>query len=156
MANYTMGKDVVLEGVVKTGITKLADEFYKTANFTIHITSGTRTPFSQARAMYKKFKAGGKASIYKAKKAAAEIKKIYDDGLAAKEKESETIKKMEEAIKKQVGKKIYISKHLIKGAADVRSRTMDNDQKKKFAEVAGKHAKSVKLETSPPHFHLQF
>jgi hypothetical protein len=156
MANYTTESGVTLEGSAKTGIGKIADEFFKAQNVKIHITSGTRSAASQAKAMYQKFKSGGKTSEYANKKAAEAIKKPYDDGLAAGEKEADIIKKMTGVIEGQIKTNVYISKHLVKGAVDVRSRDMDKKQKDSFKQIAAKHAKKVILETTPPHWHLQF
>ena len=156
MANYTTNSGVTLEGKAKTGITKIADEYFKETKKKIVITSGTRTAASQASAMYKKFQAGGKTSEYKNKKAAEEVRKPYDEGIEAKKKEADIVKEMTSVIAGQVKKGVYLSKHLVKGAVDVRSRDMDKTQKESFKKIAEKHATKVILETKPPHWHLQF
>ncbi len=66
--------------------------------------------------------------------------------------DGDTIKKINEQIKK--GK--YISKHLKKGAVDVRSRDMTESDKTFFKKAAAGIALIVILEATPPHFHLQF
>ena len=156
MPNYTTKSGVTLEGKAKTGIGKVADDYYAEHKEKIVVTSGTRSAQSQAQAMYDKLKAGGSLSIYKNKKAADEVQKAYDDAVAAEKKQAETVKAMAKVIEGQVAKKVYLSKHLIKGAVDVRSKDMSADEKKTFKAAAEKHAKSVLLEKSPPHWHLQF
>jgi hypothetical protein len=63
---------------------------------------------------------------------------------------------MEQVIAQQVANGQYISKHLISGAVDIRSKNMSPQDKKIFNAVAKTIAKTVKLETVNPHFHLQF
>ncbi len=63
---------------------------------------------------------------------------------------------MTNVIKAQMKKGKYISKHLNVGAVDVRSRDMSAKEKEAFKKSAKKHAKTVILEITPPHWHLQF
>ena len=58
-------------------------------------------------------------------------------------------------IDKQIGKGVYLSKHLKKGAVDVRIRDMTSSEKEAFKKAVKDVADSVILETIPPHFHLQ-
>lgn len=52
----------------------------------------------------------------------------------------------------------YISKHMKKGAVDVRVKGMSETDKTNFKKAAAGIALTIILETTPPHFHfhLQF
>ncbi|VAW85720.1 hypothetical protein MNBD_GAMMA18-516 [hydrothermal vent metagenome] len=154
--NYTLNPGITLPIGIKVKVKKIADEYYSLTNNKVVVTSGVRTAKSQAVAMYGKLSGGDSLIIYKNQIAAKEIKKAYDDGSAAKKPKNEIISDIEKRIGSQVKKGIYISKHLKEGAVDIRSRDMSSDEKTKFKRVAKGFAVVVILETTPPHFHLQF
>ncbi len=154
--NYSLKSGVSLTHDIKVKVKKIADEYNKLTKKTIVITSGTRSANSQASAMYGKLAGGDQLSVYKNQTAAKEIKKAYDDGVKAKNKKTEIINEMAKVIEGQIKKSIYISKHLKKGAIDVRSRDMSSAEKDSFKKAAKAIAVVVILEVTPPHFHLQF
>ena len=154
--NYTSNPGITLPIGIKVKVKKIADEYYSLTKKKIVVTSGARTAKSQAEAMYGKLSGGDSLTIYKNQVAAKEIKKAYDDGSAAKKPKNEIISDIEKIIDSQIKKGVYISKHLKKGAVDIRSRDMSSDEKIKFKRVAKGIAVVVILETTPPHFHLQF
>jgi hypothetical protein len=154
--NITLKSDVVLTASIREKVKKIADAYNKATNKTITVTSGTRTASSQAEAMHGKLAGGDKLADYTDQTSAKEIKKVYDEGVAAKKPRADVIKAMAAEIEKQIRKGKYISKHLKAGAVDVRSKDMSPDQKKAFKTATTGIAKSVLLETTPPHWHLQF
>ena len=154
--NYTLQAGVTLTDAIKAKIKTIADAYNKATKKTITVTSGTRTAASQAEAMYVKLEGGDKLTIYKDQVNAKEIKKSYDDGKAAKKSKADIVKEMTSTIKAQIKKGKYISKHLKAGAVDVRSKDMSDSEKAEFKKAAAATAVSVILETTPPHFHLQF
>jgi hypothetical protein len=154
--NYTLLPGVTLTDAIKAKIKTIADAYNKATKKTITVTSGTRTAASQAEAMYVKLEGGDKLTIYKDQVSAQEIKKAYDDGKAATKSKADIVKEMTSTIEAQIKKGKYISKHLKAGAVDVRSKDMSNSEKAEFKKAAAATALSVILETTPPHFHLQF
>jgi len=153
--HYTLKAGVIVSTDIKAKIKKIADKYYKSTSKEIVITSGTRESQSQAAAMYGKLSGGDALSIYKDQTSAKAIKKAYDDAVTAKKNKTQTISAIKMVIDEQIKKGTYISKHLKKGAIDVRSRDMSAGEKAKFKEAAKGIATSILLEVVPPHFHLQ-
>lgn len=153
---YRLLPGVRLSADIKQKVKKIADKYHSDTGKTIVVTSGARPPARQAKAMYRKLEGGDDLSVYRNKKAVAAIKKAYNDAKTAKKSETEIIKAMAEVIEEQVKKGVYISRHLRAGAVDIRSRDMSAKQKQAFRKAAKGIAKSIILETIPPHFHLQF
>ena len=151
-----MKSGVSLSIDIKLKVKKIADKYYLLAKKNIMVTSGTRSSQSQAEAMYGKLAGGDKLTVYTNKVAAKEIRKAYEDGVAAKMTKPSIILKMKKTLDKQIAKGVYISKHLKKGAVDIRSKDMTATEKKHFQTAARGVAIKVILETTPPHFHLQF
>jgi len=154
--NYTLKTGVSLPLDIKTKVKKIADKYHTLSKKKIVVTSGTRTAASQASAMYGKLAGGDALTVYRNQTAIKEIKKPYDDGVKAKKSKADIISDMEKVIEAQIKKSTYISKHLKKGAIDVRSRDMSLTEKENFKKAAKGVATTVILETTPPHFHLQF
>lgn len=154
--NYKTENGVELSLDVKKKVKKIADSYFDLAKKEIVVTSGTRSSQSQAEAMHTKLAGGDDLAVYSSQEAAQQIKKIYDEGVKNKSKKSDVIDKIKAEIDGQIEKGLYISMHLKKGAIDVRSRDMSNAQKEHFKAAAKDVAVTVILETTPPHFHLQF
>ena len=152
--HYSLKTGVVLSVDIKVKVKKIADKYYALSKKDIVVTSGTRTSQSQAEAMYGKLSGGDKLTVYKNQIAAKEIKKSYDDAVAAKKSKIDTIADMKSVIDTQIAKMIYISKHLKKSAVDIRSKDMTAADKTHFKSAAKGLATNVILETTPPHFHL--
>ena len=156
MSNFVLKVGVTLSADVKTKIGIIADSYHKKSGKIITITSGTRTAKSQASSMYGKLAAGSDMKVYRDQASAQAIKKIYDEAVKANKTKIEIISELTQTIEKQIKEGKYISKHLKKGAVDVRSRDMTIAQKKQFRESAEATATKVILETRPPHWHIQF
>ena len=153
--NFSLESGVSLSVDVTKKVKKIADTYYLSTKKKIVVTSGIRSAQSQAEAMYAKLVGGDSLSIYVDQTAAKKIKEIYERGVKEKKGKEALVKEMKEEIDKQIGKGVYLSKHLKKGAVDVRSRDMTSSEKEAFKKAAKDVADSVILETIPPHFHLQ-
>ncbi len=154
--HYTLKSGVSLDPEIEKKVKKIADAYYKLSSKGIVITSGTRSADSQASAMYGKASGGDKLTVYKDQTSAKEILNTYDAGVKAGKTEAQIIQDIRDDIDEQIKKGKYISKHLRKGAVDVRSRDMTEADKTNFKKAAAGVATTVILETTPPHFHLQF
>ena len=154
--NYILKPGVILSHDIEIKVRQLADRYHALSNRTLVVTSGTRTAKSQAAAMYGKLAGGDDLAVYKNQVAAQEIKKAYDDGVRDGKTEKQIIGDMEIVIDAQIKKQVYISQHLRAGAVDIRSRDMSDTDKEMFRQAAEGVATSIILESTPPHFHLQF
>lgn len=156
MANYFIKAGVSLTSDVKTKVGTIADVYHKATSKKFTVTSGTRSAQSQASAMYTKLAGGDALTIYKDQVSAKAIKAAYDTAVAGKKTKVETIAAIKKVIADQITKKVYISKHLKSGAVDVRSTDMTKTDKAAFKKAANVTATTVILETTPPHWHVQF
>lgn len=154
--HYVLKSGVKLDSSIEAKVGKIADKYYKAVTKDLTVTSGTRDGASQAVAMFGKMKGGDKLAIYKDKKSAKAILDIYEAGVKAKDTDAKIKKAITAVIVAQIKKKIYISKHLRKGAVDIRSKDMNAKEKKAFPDAAKGISKKTILEKTPPHWHLQF
>lgn len=154
--HYTLKSGVSLDATIEAKVKKIADAYHKLTKKDIVVTSGTRTSSSQASAMYGKTSGGDKLTVYKDQTSAKSILNAYDAGVKAGKSKTEITADIKDEIDDQIKNGKYISKHLKKGAVDIRSRDMTAAEKTHFKTAAAGIATTVILETTPPHFHLQF
>jgi hypothetical protein len=148
--------EVNLPSKVEAHLRVVAEKYHKATGKGLVVTSGTRDAYAQAEVIYEKLAAGDDiVKLYKAKASAQDLKRIYDEGKAAKNDKSAIVEEMASAIRAQIKKGVFISAHLRAGAADVRSTDMSNADKRHFVEASETGGLSVMLESTPPHFHLQ-
>ncbi len=152
---YALKKNVAIDPVVDKKLSRIANDYHTITGKAITVTSGTRSAFSQASAMYRKCASGGSLDIYRNRKAAAAIEKAYHEATASALSESDTVDIMAQIIEAQVRGGIYISAHLRAGAVDIRSKDMSDGEREHFRAIAEKYCSLVLLERRPPHWHLQ-
>ncbi|MFN0032714.1 MAG: peptidoglycan-binding domain-containing protein [Flavobacteriales bacterium] len=149
-------KSVILGDGVERVIDAIATRFYCNSGRRIVVTSGIRTPNTQAKALHTKLKLGD--DVLKLYGYGANIKNIvnaHDKSVKAGNTEEQTIKAMEDEITAQVKAGKFISAHLYSKAFDVRSTDMEGRVKRLFKRVAQPCVKSFIEENKPPHFHMQ-
>lgn len=149
-------EDVALSGKVEDKLNTMGERFRKRTGKTFVVTSGTRDPDTQAHLIYVKLQVGEDLlKLYKDRVAVLELKRIYDTGRAERRSRGQIVGQLAAAIRAQIKRGIFISAHLKAGAADVRSSTMSEAEKRVFVEIARDAGLAVMLEATPPHFHLQ-
>lgn len=153
----------LLDGVYLTDdiaarMARIAKDYFYRAGRRLTVTSGVRDPERQAKAMYTKMQYGSDLTrLYRNGRAVRAIQRAFKAGRKAKRQRSEIVAEMSGLIDKQVQKGVYISKHLVAGAVDVRSRDMSAQEKRWFrAAVRSEERVRVIHERRPPHFHLSF
>jgi hypothetical protein len=149
--------DVTLSQKVEDKLNAIAGAYQKRTGKAFIVTSGTRAPASQAELIYDKLARGEDLSkLYRDKAAVAELKRVFDDAKAQRRDKDTGVAMLTAAIRAQMKRGIFISAHLRAGAADVRSTSMDGDERRAFIDAAKDvGGVSVMHEASPPHFHLQ-
>ena len=154
-SGYTLLPGVTLSKTTSDALEKLDAAYFKKTGAHLVITSGTRDPARQAKAMYKTMKLGTDIlKLYKNRPAAQEIKNAYDKFVHRGSEK--TIEAIYQVLKDQMDRGVYISAHLKAGAVDVRNRTMSRAQKKAFEKsVIADGSFSFIEESKPPHFHLE-
>ncbi len=155
--HYLLGEGVILSAAIKLKIGQIADRYFKATGEDIVITSGRRTFLQQAEEMYDNRLRRGRFGNFKAKRMIAILEDIFKQGTNDQKTKTEITQEMSQIISIFAKRGIFISKHIIDGAVDVRSRDMKTSkQREAFRMAASGIATSVILESNPPHWHLQF
>jgi peptidoglycan hydrolase-like protein with peptidoglycan-binding domain len=154
--HYTVNAGVHLSDNARERIGQIADEYFNRTGHSLRITDGTRTAQDQAERIYDKILAND-TGIYRNQTALAEIRRAYDAGVRTHRSRAQIVNEMAAVIQDQMGRGVYISRHLRAGAVDVSVRNMTARDERAFREsVAAVGGVTVLRETRPPHFHLQF
>jgi hypothetical protein len=134
---------------------RIAGEFHRRTGRGIVVTSGTRSAEEQADAMYEKIRLGQRlTSLYRDTAAATEIQSAYRTNRRAGR--NACVRAMAAVINAQVGRGLFISRHLSSGAVDVRSRDMSRRERRIFASIVAQYPAIELLDEGvPPHFHLE-
>jgi hypothetical protein len=143
---------------VERCVARLAARFYRRKGRALTITSGIRTPWKQARAMYHKLSIGARyRRLYKKKELAEEIRQTFRRGRRARLRRGAIVAKMAEVIRTQMARGNFISEHLRMGAVDLRSRNLRFGHKV-VLESTVRQLRGLKLnreERRPPHYHME-
>ena len=146
---------------IKAQVDAIRADFERQTGLRIKVTSGARTPVEQAQAMYDKLQKGGSLSIYANQTAAAEVQAAYDLARKSGAGMTDAVASMSKVIQGQVGRGVYISKHLTDMAIDI--STLSADQKVLARDKLGilfsiieKNGGKILQESKPPHLHVQF
>ncbi|WP_437738560.1 hypothetical protein [Sorangium sp. So ce1335] len=154
---YVLLPGVSLAPPVEEKLADIADAYFRRTGKELVVTSGTRDPARQAEAMHELFRHGADVlGLYKDKAAAREIKSAYEEGLAAEQPPEALVEALEDVIRAQIDRGVFISAHLREGAVDVRNRDMTPADKRAFLDGIEEVGGVLALEESrPPHYHLQ-
>ena len=157
----TPGENARISSTIKAQVDAIRAEFERQTGLKLRVTSGERTPEEQAQAMYDKLQKGGSLSIYSNKTAAAEVQAAYDAAIKAGAGKAADVTDMASVLRAQVGRGIYISKHLTKSAIDISMLSADKKYLKRddlgtLFSIIEKHGGKILQESRPPHIHVQF
>ena len=151
-------RDLRLADTQRDRLLRIAERYFKATKRKLIITGGSRTPQRQAELMIAKLKKGEDlAKLYENRSAAAEITKLYKEGVSKRLREKPLIESLTRKIEAQMAAGNHVSKHLKAGAADVRSRDMKAAEEKALrAAVAAEPGVSLvdERQSAEPHFHL--
>jgi hypothetical protein len=151
---HTLLDDVSLTAAIERRVAKLGCAYYREVGRPLVVTSGSRSPEAQASAMYRKLRLGVRLSKFYRSKAAREIEKAFLTAMESKAARAVVIDAGAKVIREQMARGVFISKHLLDDAVDIRSRNLNRRQKSLFRRLARELGFRVLLETRPPHFHL--
>jgi hypothetical protein len=143
---------------VELRIARVARRFFRHARRPLVVTSGTRSPRSQAIAMYRKLRRGQNLlGLYRKTRLAREVVRTWRRARRSRRPPRAIVEALTGTLQAQMRRGDYLSAHLRNGAVDVRSRTMTRRRKRIFRwaveQVEG--VTLVKEERRPPHFHLE-
>jgi len=153
--HYQRAEGVILSEAVEAVVAKLAEAFFAATGKTLFVTSGTRTPRAQARAMYALLAAGSTLDLYANQDAAQAIRRAYQAAERDGADPEHIVDAMTAVLEEQVRQGIYLSRHMSGLAADIRSRDMNPAEQASFETIARAQAIMFIKEDTPPHYHLQ-
>ncbi len=151
---YVVSADVTLAPNVEAKVQEIAARYHAKTGKRLTVTSGTRSPMAQAKAMHTKLELGDNViGLYANKGAIREIVAAYEGESGAMAQ----VAAMAATIEKQQADGVYISRHMREGAVDFRSRDMNASDKRALRDaieqVSG--VDTFIEEHKPPHFHLE-
>ncbi|WP_348766500.1 hypothetical protein [uncultured Salinisphaera sp.] len=153
MADYTTLAGVRLSAAARRFVAAVSRDVSKP----VVVTSGARTPHSQAQAMYDKFTRGGSYQVYRQRRAAMAIHEAFVVGRKQRQSERDIVRAMAEVIEKQMRARTYISRQLHPTALELRTRDCSPSEREALAKACRAHrARVVIQERHPPHLHVQF
>jgi len=130
---------------------RLSEVYFARAGRALYITSGYRSPRSQARAMYHNLRAYGVTYVlrtYKQRAAAREVVAAYSHN---RRYPARALATMVATIERQVQRGVYVSRHMLGRAFDVRKRSTELPALRQTVASLRGH---VGVEAN--HFHCQF
>jgi|GEM_PF-1730525 len=156
---YDVESDATVPFAVERLVDRIARSHYASTHHRLTVTSGSRGPDKQARAMFDKLELGDNIlALYRDQEAARQIKAAYDAGKKEGGSADKIIEAMTTVIRAQVATGVYISKHLKDGAVDIRITDMGPDEAADFRKQVSESDDIIEVgleETKPPHFHLE-
>lgn len=147
-------EDVSLTAAIERRVARLSFAYYRETGKQLVVTSGSRSPQAQASAMYRKLRLGVRLSKFYRSSAAREIEKAFLVAKGAGASRDAIVAAGAAIIRAQMDRGVFISKHLLDDAVDIRSRNLNRREKALFRKLARARGFRVLLETRPPHFHL--
>ncbi len=151
--DFDMNPGVTLAPRIEAKVAAIAKIYRAKTGKRLLVTSGTRSAFSQARAMHNKLRLGDNVlGLYRNKGAVREILAAYKRGSGS------AVERMANVIRSQTERGVYISRHLRAGAVDLRSRGLTASDKRALREAVRQvgGVSNFLEESKPPHFHLEF
>lgn len=144
---------VTLSDEMRQKADAIAREFHDKTGKELVVTSGSRTPADQARAMYVKFRLGDKTYTGPSGR---EIKAIYDNAIAAGQSREVALESMTAKIREQLANGRPVSRHLLKEGLDFRTNGMKEAEVKILQEAMRRNGGITLYEGKPPHLHASF
>ena len=158
MVFFDMRPNVSLPEAVAGRLNRIARRFFVETGRRVLVTSGTRGPHGQAAAMYTKLTRGRSLlALYRNRDAARQIQAVYSAGRRSRASRARIVSSMAEVIETQMKRGVYISRHLVSGAVDLRSRGLSRRERSSLRTAVRAETRVTVLEEQhPPHFHLTF
>jgi len=155
---YEVLTDAIVPLQIERALFDIAAEYHRRTSERLTITSGSRTPAQQADAMYDKLAAGDNIlALYREQSAARAIKAAFDKARSENASRATAAAEITRVIEQQVRSGIYISRHLLHGAVDIRTRDLPEGARRVLREII-ESSSVVRLgieETIPPHYHIE-
>ncbi len=156
--HWSLKANVRISKPLEKHIDQVANFYYQATGKTLVITDGDRTAGEQAQQILNILKTSGveKArTTYIQKSLINEIIVVFQKNTT----DANRLVAMTDTIQNQIDQGKYVSKHLKRGAFDVRIKDMSPDDKKaleKAIEAAGGKRLDESSKQGQPHYHVQF
>lgn len=157
--HFTIKDDsIVVPSCVRGLLAKIAADFHGATGQGLVVTDGTRSVERQAQMLFHKLSDGENiVRLYAAKALAREVTVAYRK-IPADERERRGEAVIQKVLEQQVAAGKYISKHLRKGALDLRTRDFSKEQLAALKAAIKAHGVQLvdETRTKRPHYHLNF
>jgi uncharacterized protein (TIGR02594 family) len=151
---YRVNPEVTMNDSLHAWIDRVSRRYHEETGQTLVVTSGVRTPGSQARLMFDRIRRGDDLyAIYEDKAATREILDTYDRCRRTRKGESATCAALETVIADQLDRGHHRGGHLGGKALDIRIHDMGPRERAVFKRIAGGEARDVLDEGD--HWHVE-
>ncbi len=146
---YNVAKDILMTKKLEKKLVEVAKIYFEEKKTKLYITSGYRPPERQSQVIYNNIAGKGEPRVratYNDKLAIEQILAAYH---ANKNNSQKAIDAMTEIIAKQVKRGVFISKHLLSNAIDIKATANFKSLGRAAAQVGGR------IITEGDHFHME-
>lgn len=152
-------RDLRLTDDAKAKLLRIAERFHHATGERLVITGGWRSARRQAQLMIEKLEHGDDmVALYELKDAAREVETAYRDAKKhAKPRSLAPLDAAQKVIERQMERDVFISKHLMSGAVDIKSRGLKKSAVDALREAVSAESGASLLDErdgAEPHFHL--
>lgn len=161
--HYTIDAGITLSQEAIGYLDRIGVQYFEQTGSRFNVNSGTRTPSSQADAMYTVIQSGDRTLSLYNRTNVTPILEAYRTASTTGRTRQQIVQSMADAIQSQVNRGVYISNHLRAGGIDISVRgdvgipAMTADQKRVMIEIARRITGGQAFEERrPPHIHIQY
>jgi hypothetical protein len=152
-------RDMRLTDEARDKLLRIAERYHAAVARPLVVTGGTRSIKRQAELMVAKLEHGDDiVDLYENHAAATEVVDAYEGvQKGAKRRKRGAMERVVEVLEAQAARGIFVSRHLLSGAVDVRSRGLDEAHVKALKAAVSAEPNVTFLderEGAEPHFHL--
>lgn len=150
--------DIEIPKCVGSTLDRIANAFHRKTGRDLVVTDGTRTIAAQAKLVALNLSEGKNiVALYAEKELAREVTRAYRS-VPREQRAERGVAVVESTLRAQVERGEYLSKHMRKGAIDLRVSDLSAEQRKVLAKII-RQADVVLVDESRgkrPHYHLNF
>lgn len=152
-------RDMRLTDEAREKLERIAERYHTAVARPLVVTGGTRSIKRQAELMIAKLEHGDDiVDLYENHAAASEVADAFHDAQkGARRRKRGTIERVVEVLEAQASRGVFVSRHLLSGAVDVRSRGLDEGHVRALKAAVAAEPDVTFLderEGAEPHFHL--
>lgn len=150
----TFNPQVLLLPDMQRWMTMLSARYNERTGQRLHVTSAYRTPERQARAIDRNLRTFGRAYVLTIYRRSQAIREIVSAHNRNRRRKGQAVMAMTRVIEAQIRRGVYISRHMLGRAFDIRSKGPNGAKLSVLQEVAQSMGGRVLVEKN--HYHVEF